>query len=59
MAAPLYAHVMQDTIAEGDLAKMQEVARQAEALLNDQGDVARLYDILKVEIAKLERQQAS
>lgn len=52
---PLYAVTMQTAAASGDLHKMKEVCQQAEAHLQSVGDVSAALQVLKVEIAKLEK----
>lgn len=54
---PMYAVTIQKTIAEGDLQQMRDVASEAEQQLNSWGDLRTSLEILKVEIAKLERKQ--
>lgn len=49
---PLYAVGMQQAIAGGDLAKMRQLAAEAEAHLSQYGNVATALEILKIEIAK-------
>jgi hypothetical protein len=51
---PLYAATIQNSIASGDLAKMQDLSVQAERLLADQGDLGGAVAALKAEIAKLQ-----
>ncbi len=48
----LYGPAMTEAIAGGDLAKMKEVAAAAEKHLADHGDIPRLLQLLKIEIAK-------
>lgn len=57
MVIKAYAAALQEAIAEGDLARMHEVARLAEEHMREYGDVSTNYELLKVEIARLERQQ--
>lgn len=52
---PLYAATMQQAAASGDLKKMKDVCNQAEEHLKNVGDVSAALQVLKVEIAKLER----
>lgn len=52
---PPYGTAIQDAIASRNLETMREVARQAEAHLREQGDVAHLLLNLRQEIAYLER----
>lgn len=53
----MYAPTIQDAIARGDLARMREVARQAEQQLATAGDLRTSLEILKIEIARLEHKQ--
>lgn len=50
----MYMATMTQAIAGGDLAKMKEVAAQAEEHLATYGDIPALLQLLKVEIAKAE-----
>lgn len=52
---PLYGVAIQEAVASGDLAKMREVARQAEEHLQQAGNVAAALSALKLEIAKMEK----
>lgn len=52
---PMYGPAIQEAVASGDLAKMKDVARQAEEHLRDAGNVAAAYEALKVAIASLEK----
>ncbi|MGZ8159036.1 MAG: DUF1843 domain-containing protein [Methylobacter sp.] len=52
---PLYAATMQEAAASGDLKKMKDVCLQAEEHLKNAGDVSAALQVLKVEIAKLEK----
>jgi Domain of unknown function (DUF1843) len=51
---PLYGVTIHHCIAGGDLAKMKELAAQAEKYLADNGDVGAALEVLKIEIAKAE-----
>ena len=51
---PIYGVVIQDAVASGDLARMREVAQEAEKHLREQDDVRAALEALKEEIAKLE-----
>jgi hypothetical protein len=51
---PLYGVTIHHCIAGGDLAKMKELAAQAEQYLADNGDVGAALEVLKIEIAKAE-----
>jgi uncharacterized protein DUF1843 len=55
MAAVMYGDAMQEAVASGELVKMKAVARQAEEHLRQHGDVSAALEVLKVEIAKLEK----
>ncbi|MGZ8907887.1 MAG: DUF1843 domain-containing protein [Methylobacter sp.] len=46
---------MQEAVASGNLNKMKEVCQLAEEHLKDVGDVSAALQVLKVEIAKLEK----
>jgi arginine/ornithine N-succinyltransferase beta subunit len=52
-SVPPYGEAIQQAVASGDLAKMKEVARDAEQFLTD---VPAALQQLKSEIAKLEKQ---
>ncbi|ALG72497.1 hypothetical protein VY88_32805 [Azospirillum thiophilum] len=49
-----YGPAIVEAISTGDLAKMKEVAAAAEEHLAQYGDVGRLLQHLKIEIAKAE-----
>ncbi|MFP5512079.1 MAG: DUF1843 domain-containing protein [Alphaproteobacteria bacterium] len=51
---PMYMATMTEAIAGGDLSTMKQVAAEAEEHLATYGDVPRLLQLLKVEIAKAE-----
>ena len=51
----LYAAGMQQAAASGDLARMRQLAAEAEAHLAQYGNVAAALEVLKVEIAKVAR----
>jgi hypothetical protein len=51
----LYGPTIYDAIAHGDLHKMRDVVRQAEQQLATMGDLRAALEVLKIEIAKLER----
>ena len=59
MAALLYGPMINEAAASGDLARMKDVARQAEEHLREHGHVAAALEALKLEIAKLEYRQKS
>ncbi len=48
----LYGVPIQEAIAKGDLAKMKQLAQQAEQHLKEAGDVRAALEYLKIEIAK-------
>lgn len=50
-----YGVAIHQAMSEGDLAKMKALLTQAEAILQQQGDLAAAVDVLKLEIAKLDR----
>jgi HPt (histidine-containing phosphotransfer) domain-containing protein len=52
---PLYGVSIHEASASGDLTRMKEVARQAEGLLAETGDVSAALEVLKAEIAKASR----
>lgn len=52
---PPYGTAIHEAVASGDLGKMKETARQAEAFLQEHGNVSAALEALKIEIAKLER----
>lgn len=52
---PLYGVAIQEAVASGDLARMREVARQAEEHLRQAGNVSAALEALKLEIAKVEK----
>jgi hypothetical protein len=41
-------------VSEGDLAKMKALLAQAEAILQQQGNLAAAVDVLRIEIAKFD-----
>jgi len=49
-----YGPAIVEAISTGDLTKMKDVAAAAEEHLAQHGDIARLLQLLKVEIAKAE-----
>ena len=51
---PLYAVPIHEAAASGDLQRMKAVAQQAEAWLQETGNVSAALEALKLEIAKLE-----
>lgn len=53
-----YGPAIQEAVASGDLAKMKEVARAAEAHVKEHGNVAEALENLKREIDKLEKKPA-
>jgi hypothetical protein len=48
----LYAVPMHDAIAKGDLPRMKQLVTEAEAHLQQVGDVRAALEYLKIEIAK-------
>lgn len=56
VARPVYDPTIREVIAEGDLAKMKKVLRQAKAILKEQGDLRAAVLRLDKAIAKRERQ---
>lgn len=50
-----YGVAIHQAVSEGDLAKMKALLTQAETILQQQGNLAAAVDVLKLEIAKLER----
>lgn len=50
----IYGVAMQQAAAKGDLAKMKEIAAQAQRFVTEYGDVSAALEALKIEIAKLE-----
>ena len=54
MSVPPYGVVIRDAVASGDLARMKEAARAAEAYLEEWGNVPASLEALKIEIARLE-----
>jgi Domain of unknown function (DUF1843) len=57
MAAPQppYGVAIHRAIAQGDLARMKQVAKDAEAYLREVGDLPSALTLLKIEIAKAEK----
>ena len=53
-SVPPYGPPIQEAIAKGDLAKMKQVAAEAEQHLQQTGDVRSALEYLKIEIAKHE-----
>lgn len=49
---PPYGVTIHEAIARGDLAHMKQVASEAEAYLQQHGDIRAALAVLKVEIAK-------
>ena len=54
MVIVMYGTAIQQAIASGDLRKMKAVARQAEKMLKEMGNLPVALELLKLEIAKLE-----
>ena len=55
----LYGPTIHDAVASGNLARMKEVAKEADRQLSQSGDLRTSLEILKVEIAKLEYKQGN
>lgn len=58
-AAPVYGCAMREAIAAGDLDDMKTLVEQAEQHLRDYGNVPLILEMLKTEIAKVERDAGS
>jgi Domain of unknown function (DUF1843) len=56
MGIMMYGAAIQEAAASGDLATMKEVANAAEEHLAQHGNVAAALEVLRLEIAKQERQ---
>lgn len=54
MTVILYGVSMHEAAASGDLERMKAVAKQAEAYLQEAGNVPAALEALKLEIAKLQ-----
>ena len=52
-----YGPPIQDAIAKGDLAKMKQLAAEAEQHLQRAGDLRAAHEALKIEIAKHEHKK--
>jgi phage shock protein A len=52
---PLYGVTICEAVASGDLARMKEVARQAEEHVREYGNVPAALESLKLEISKLQK----
>ena len=52
---PLYGVTICEAVASGDLARMKEVARQAEAHVHEWGNVPAALEALKLEISKAQK----
>lgn len=52
---PLYGVTICEAVASGDLARMKEVARQAEEHVREYGNVPAALEGLKLEISKLQK----
>jgi hypothetical protein len=57
VAVPLYAPPIYEAIAKGDLAKMKQLAAEAEQHLQRAGDLRAAHEALKIEIAKHEHKK--
>ncbi|HEX8168187.1 MAG TPA: DUF1843 domain-containing protein [Beijerinckiaceae bacterium] len=53
-----YGVAMTDAIASGDVSKLKAAAAAAEQYLAEHGNVPKLLELLKVEIAKREARQS-
>ena len=53
-SVPPYGPPIQEAIAKGDLARMKQLATEAEQHLQQAGDVGAALEYLKIEIAKHE-----
>jgi hypothetical protein len=53
-SVPPYGPPIQEAIAKGDLARMKQLATEAEQHLQQAGDVRAALEYLKIEIAKHE-----
>jgi hypothetical protein len=51
---PLYAATIHHCIAGGDVAKMKQIAAEAEKHVAEHGNVGAALEVLKAEIAKAE-----
>jgi hypothetical protein len=52
---PPYGTAIHAAIARGDVGEMKELLQRAEAYLADAGDLRMAVELLKVEVAKLEK----
>ena len=52
---PLYAATLHSAVAKNDRAELDSLICQAEAYLETYGDLPTLIELLKTEIARLER----
>lgn len=52
---PIYGVTICEAVVSGDLARMKEVAKQAEEHLRECGNVPAAYESLKMEISKLQK----
>ncbi len=52
---PLYGVTIHEAVASGDLAKMKDVARQAEEHVQEWGNVPAALEALKLEISKVQK----
>jgi hypothetical protein len=48
----LYGVPIQEAVAKGDLARMKQLAQEAERQLQEMGDVRSALEFLKIEIAR-------
>jgi hypothetical protein len=54
--AIMYGPAIAEAIGKGDLDGMRSLVQEAEAYLNEHGDVAAALEMLRAEIAKVEQQ---
>jgi Domain of unknown function (DUF1843) len=59
MSEVMYSEAMLQAVANGDLARMKELAGEAEAYLARHGNVVASLEALRFEIAKLEARQTA
>ena len=54
---PAYGPSIQEAVASGDLARMKAVAQEAEKFIARWGNIPVALEVLRVEIAKLEKRK--
>jgi Domain of unknown function (DUF1843) len=59
MSELIYGDAMMQAVARGDLARMKELAGEAEAYLARNGNVVAALEALRFEITKLEYRQTA